>query len=85
MKILQELHDKTEQIRSIGTEARAEARALGVPSYYVDAIIGDGIVEELPDGTRKLIPASRLDLSKPLDARFGSIVSAALQSPIVSR
>jgi hypothetical protein len=55
MGILDELRDKADQIRSIGTEARAEARALGVPSYYIDATIGEGIIEELPDGSKNTI------------------------------
>ncbi len=57
MGILQELLDRAEQIRSIGTEARAEARALGVPSYYIDPAVGDGIIEELPDGTKRPLKA----------------------------
>lgn len=54
MTLLQELRAKADLIGKIGAEARAEARALGAPSYYVDANIGDGIVEELSDGSKRL-------------------------------
>jgi hypothetical protein len=57
MTLLQELRAKADRIRTIGAEARAEARALGAPSYYIDANVGDGIVEELPDGSKRLISA----------------------------
>lgn len=59
MTVLQEFRDKADQIGVIGDEVRAEARAMGVPSYYIDESIGEGIVEELPDGRKHLIPAGR--------------------------
>ncbi|GGK39475.1 hypothetical protein [Salinarimonas ramus] len=56
------LFDKARQnelaIRRMGVKAVAEARKAGVAAYYVEPAFGDGIVKEMPDGTRHLIEAA---------------------------
>lgn len=42
----------------MGFEAIARAKAAGVPSYYMDPAIGDGIIKEMPDGSRVLLDSS---------------------------
>lgn len=55
MHIYDKLGERPQVIRELGERARAKAREAGVPSYYEDPCLGSGIVEELPDGTRRLI------------------------------
>ncbi|MCJ2063544.1 hypothetical protein MKK63_12590 [Methylobacterium sp. J-088] len=45
------LRQNSEAIRRVGTDARDEARRAGVPAYYMDPALGDGIVRDMPDGT----------------------------------
>ena len=42
-------------IKEVGARARAEARRDGVPIFYMDRSLGDGIVREWPDGTRERV------------------------------
>ncbi|MDR7040634.1 hypothetical protein J2X36_005417 [Methylobacterium sp. BE186] len=39
-------------IRQLGARAIEEARKAGVPAFYVDPSLGEGIIKEMPDGTR---------------------------------
>lgn len=45
------------RIARTGADAIAAARAAGVPAYYVDRSIGEGIIMLMPDGTIHLIDA----------------------------
>ena len=47
--------EKAEAIRQVGACALEEARQAGVPAYYMDRSLCDGIIREMPDGTRERI------------------------------
>ena len=49
------------RIARTGADAIAAARAAGVPAYYVDRSIGEGIIKLMPDGTMHLIDADSED------------------------
>ena len=55
MWILKILTEKKTAMAGMGAAATAEAKAAGISSYYEDPSAGDGIVEERPDGTKRLI------------------------------
>lgn len=44
-----------EAIRTAGERAMRRARLAGVPVYYMDARLADGIIRELPDGSRQVV------------------------------
>jgi hypothetical protein len=54
MRMLEELRKKQHAIATIGERERAKARSLGISSFYTDPSLGEGIVEEKPDGTKIL-------------------------------
>ena len=43
------------EIAQVGIKAIERARLAGVPCYFVDPALGEGIVKLMPDGTRHLI------------------------------
>lgn len=47
--------EKAEAILQAGARAVEEARQAGAPAYYMDRSLGDGIIREMPDGTRERI------------------------------
>lgn len=42
-------------IRTAGQRAMQQAKRAGAPVYYMDPAISDGIIRELPDGTRQVV------------------------------
>jgi hypothetical protein len=50
--LLEKAREHAEEIRRAGAEAVKLALAAGVPVYYFDDSLGDGIIKEMPDGTR---------------------------------
>lgn len=63
MMLFDKLRENAKAIAQMGAVARERARAAGVPSYYTDPSLGDGIVKEMPDGTRHIIrPVDRDDV-----------------------
>jgi len=42
-------------ISSAGERAMQRAKHAGAPVYYMDASIGEGIIRELPDGSRQRV------------------------------
>jgi hypothetical protein len=42
-------------IRTAGERAIRRAKQAGAPVYYMDAAIADGIIRELPDGSRQRV------------------------------
>ena len=58
MKLFDKVRENADAIRQVGTVARERARAAGVPSYYMDPSLGEGIIKEMPDGTRHRIESS---------------------------
>ncbi|RDI53852.1 hypothetical protein [Microvirga subterranea] len=53
MKLLEKARENAEAVRNIGLIAIEEARRLGVPVHYMDPAVCDGIIRELPEGTRQ--------------------------------
>jgi hypothetical protein len=53
--LLDILHQDEERIAQAGLKAIKKALEAGVPVYYLDNALGEGIVKEMPDGTRHLI------------------------------
>jgi hypothetical protein len=53
--LIEALEKDEKKIARTGAEALAAARAAGVPAYYIDNTIGQGIVKLMPDGTIYLI------------------------------
>jgi hypothetical protein len=50
--LIEKAREHAEEIRHAGAEAVKVALAAGVPVYYFDDSLGDGIIKEMPDGTR---------------------------------
>lgn len=55
MKLSDCARKNAEAIRSVGMIAITEAKAMGVPVHYMDPAVCDGIIRELPDGSRQHI------------------------------
>jgi len=53
--LLDILHQDEGRIAQAGPKAIKKALEAGVAVYYVDNAVGEGIVKEMPDGTRHLI------------------------------
>jgi ABC-type sugar transport system substrate-binding protein len=53
--LLDVLHQDEENIAQAGPKAIKKALEAGVPVYYIDNALSDGIVKEMPDGKRYLI------------------------------
>ena len=53
--LIEALKRDEKTISQTGAEALAAARAAGVPAYYIDETVGQGIVKLMPDGTIHLI------------------------------
>ena len=53
--IVEKWHQNEASVLRAGELAVDAARKAGVPAYYTDPSIGEGIVKELPDGTRQLV------------------------------
>jgi hypothetical protein len=51
--LFEKLHENAGAIRRVGECAVAEAKRLGVSSHYMDPSLCDGIIREMPDGTRQ--------------------------------
>jgi hypothetical protein len=55
MMLLDKWRKNKDCVRQAGAIARERARTAGVPAYYRDPSLGDGIVKEMPDGRRILV------------------------------
>lgn len=55
--LIERLSRDYERIAKVGETAIREARAAGVPVYFIDEAVGPGIIKMMPDGTRHLIDA----------------------------
>ena len=55
MMLLEKWRENERRVQEVGHTAIAQARAAGVPAYYRDPSLGEGIVKEMPDGRRLLI------------------------------
>jgi hypothetical protein len=53
MVLFDKIQENADAIRQIGERAIQEARRLRVPSHYMDPSLCDGIIREMPDGTRQ--------------------------------
>ena len=55
MVLFEKIRENADAIRQIGERAIQEARRLGVPYHYMDPSLCDGIIREMPDGTRQRV------------------------------
>ena len=55
MMLLDKWRENEDRVRQAGTIALKQAREAGVPAYYRDPSLGEGVVKEMPDGNRVLI------------------------------
>ncbi len=55
MVLFEKIQENADEIRKIGERAVEEAKRLGVAAHYMDPALCNGIVRELPDGTRQHI------------------------------
>ena len=53
--LLELLRKDEAKIAQVGIRAIERARLAGVPCYYIDEALGEGIVKHMPDGVRHLI------------------------------
>ena len=47
------LESRKKDFEQMGERAIESARRVGVPAYYIEPALGQGIIRELPDGTRE--------------------------------
>lgn len=59
MRLFELLDRNREAIRTAGLRAISELKAKNVAAHYIDPMVGPGIIEELPDGTRYSLSARR--------------------------
>lgn len=55
MALIEKMEKYPDAMRTSGRREIEQAKRAGVPAYYVDPALGDGIIKELPDGTRQRI------------------------------
>lgn len=58
MMLMEKWRENESRVRLMGVEAISRAKAAGVPSYYMDPFVGDGIIKEMPDGSRVLLDST---------------------------
>ncbi len=56
--LLERTDEIAEDLRKMGLRALSQASRAGVPGYFMDPRLGEGIIRRLPDGTRQRV---RLD------------------------
>lgn len=54
-RLLENADTFAEAIRTAGSRAAADMQRAGVAVYYMDHALSDGIIKELPDGTRQAV------------------------------
>ena len=55
MMIFDKARENAAEIKKMGLYAIAESRKAGLPAYYSEPALGEGIIKEMPDGTRHRI------------------------------
>jgi hypothetical protein len=58
-RLLKNADTYSEAIRTAGGRAAAELKRAGVAVYYMDESIAEGIIRELPDGTRQKVEINK--------------------------
>lgn len=69
-------------IRAAGNWAISRLKAKSVAAHYLDASVGPGIIEELPDGRRYSLDVAKDDTRAKGGAVKGGPVSAAGRSSL---
>jgi hypothetical protein len=54
-RLLENADAYAEAIRSAGARAATRLKRAGIPVYYMDETVADGIIKEFPDGTRQRV------------------------------
>jgi hypothetical protein len=55
MMIFEKARENADEIKTGAARAIEEAKKAGAPAYYMDPVLGEGIIKEMPDGTRHRI------------------------------
>lgn len=55
MMLLDKWRRNEKRVQQAGMIALKQAKEAGVPAYYRDPSLGEGLVKELPDGRRLLV------------------------------
>ena len=55
MMIFDKARENAAEIKKMGRYAIAKSHKAGLPAYYMDPALGEGIIKEMPDGTRHRI------------------------------
>ena len=55
MMLLDKWRQNGERVRQAGVLALEQAKAASVPAYFRDAAFGEGIVKQMPDGSRLMV------------------------------
>ncbi len=55
MILFDKIRENADAICRVGERAVREAKELGVPCHYSDPSLCDGIIREMPDGTRQRV------------------------------
>jgi len=53
--IFEKARQNAEEIKKGAARAIEDAMKAGAPAYYMDPALGEGIIKEMPDGTRHRI------------------------------
>ncbi len=61
MMLFEKARENEEAIRQVGARAIAAAHRSGVPAYYMEPALGEGIIKEMPDGSRHRLKAGGAD------------------------
>jgi|GEM_PF-1688155 len=57
--LFQRLDQHAEALRTMGERAIEQANKAGVPAYFMDASLGDGIIRQMPNGTLQRVVLER--------------------------
>lgn len=52
MMLFEKARENEAAVKQVGLRAIAAAHMAGVPAFYLDPALGEGIIKEMPDGTR---------------------------------
>lgn len=63
MMLFEKARENAAAIRQLGAHALEDARRAGVAAFYIDPSLGDGIIKQMPDGTRhRLVRVGEADV-----------------------
>ncbi|GJD37185.1 hypothetical protein [Methylobacterium aerolatum] len=61
MMLFEQVRKNESAVRQVGARAIDAARRAGVAAYYMDPSLGEGIIKEMPDGSRHRLKPGTTD------------------------